>query len=52
MTRLLLLPGDGIGPESVAATRNVLQAADRRFELGIVFEEAVIGFDALKAHFS
>lgn len=47
MTRLLLLGGDGIGPELVAATRAVLKAADDGFGLGLRFETAVIGFDAL-----
>ena len=49
MTRLLMLAGDGIGPEMMAATRLVLDAADTRFALGLAFEEAVIGFDALAA---
>lgn len=48
MTQLLLLPGDGIGPEIVAATRTVLKAANERFDLGLVFEKADIGFDALR----
>lgn len=47
--KLLLLPGDGIGPEIVRATRTVLAAADRRFGLGLEMEEAAIGFDALAA---
>jgi len=47
MTRLLLLDGDGIGPELVAATKKVLWAADQRFDLGLQFEDATIGFDAL-----
>ncbi|MFY0690541.1 MAG: isocitrate/isopropylmalate dehydrogenase family protein [Paracoccaceae bacterium] len=46
---LLCLPGDGIGPEIVAATRKVLAAAAARFELDLVFDEAEIGFDALAA---
>lgn len=50
MTRLLLLPGDGIGPEIVLATRDVLSAADQAFGLGLKLEEAQIGFVALKAH--
>jgi 3-isopropylmalate dehydrogenase len=49
VTRLLLLPGDGIGPEIVAATREVLSAADAAFGLGLEMEEAEIGFAALKA---
>jgi isocitrate/isopropylmalate dehydrogenase len=46
-TTLLVLPGDGIGPEIVAATVEVLQAADRRFELGLAYETADIGFASL-----
>jgi len=49
VTRLLLLPGDGIGPEIVAATREVLEAADARFALGLEIEERAIGFAALEA---
>ena len=45
--RLLLLPGDGIGPEIAAATCAVLEAADRRFGLGLVFTEREIGFASL-----
>jgi isocitrate/isopropylmalate dehydrogenase len=45
--KLLVLPGDGIGPEITAATMAVLQAADRRFELGLAFEERQIGLAAL-----
>jgi 3-isopropylmalate dehydrogenase len=48
MTRLLLLPGDGIGPEIVAAARRVIEAADRRFALGLALETAEIGFRALE----
>ena len=47
---LLLLEGDGIGPDIVSATATVLQAANTRFGLGLAFEHAPIGFVALKAH--
>jgi 3-isopropylmalate dehydrogenase len=47
MIRLLLLPGDGIGPEITAATRLVLEAADRRHGLGLVMTERAIGLDSL-----
>ena len=46
---LLLLPGDGIGPEIAAATRLVLEAADRRFGLGLGFETMAIGWEAYHA---
>jgi isocitrate/isopropylmalate dehydrogenase len=45
---ILVLPGDGIGPEITAATLGVLDAADRRFGLGLEFELADIGFAALE----
>lgn len=46
--RLLVLDGDGIGPEISAATVEVLRAADRRIPMGLGFEKALIGFAALK----
>jgi isocitrate/isopropylmalate dehydrogenase len=48
-TTLLVLPGDGIGPEIVDATLVVLREADRLFGLRLRYEFASIGFDALKA---
>lgn len=48
-TSLLVLPGDGIGPEIVAATIDVLRAADRVFGLNLVFQSGQIGFASLKA---
>ena len=41
--RLALLPGDGIGPEIVAATRAVLEALDLRFGLGLFLASHEIG---------
>ena len=46
--KLAVLPGDGIGPEITAATLAVLKAAERRFALGLIFEEAEIGHAALR----
>jgi 3-isopropylmalate dehydrogenase len=46
---LLILPGDGIGPEITAATLTVLEAADARFGLGLQVEEAPVGYAGLKA---
>ena len=45
--RLLILPGDGIGPEIAAATRRVVEAAAEVGGLVIVFETMEIGFPAL-----
>jgi isocitrate/isopropylmalate dehydrogenase len=49
LTHLVVMEGDGIGPEISAATVAVLRAADRRFELGLDFTSASIGFAALRA---
>lgn len=46
--RLLVLPGDGIGPEIAAATETVLAAADRAFGLGLELSRREIGFAALE----
>jgi hypothetical protein len=43
-----VLPGDGIGPEIVGATLDMLGEADRIFGLGLTFETAAIGFDSLR----
>lgn len=47
---ILVLPGDGIGPEITRATLELLQAANRRFDLGLAFEHRDIGFAALAEH--
>jgi isocitrate dehydrogenase (NAD+) len=49
-TRLVVLPGDGIGPEITVATLHVLGAADRAFGLNLAVEEAPVGFAALRQH--
>ncbi|MGO8914205.1 MAG: isocitrate/isopropylmalate dehydrogenase family protein [Bradyrhizobium sp.] len=48
--RLLVLAGDGIGPEITAATLAVLRAASDRFRLGLEFVEDVVGHESLKRH--
>ena len=47
-THLLVLPGDGIGPEIVGATLDVLREAERIFGLDLTLQMAAIGFDSLK----
>ena len=49
MNRILLLPGDGIGPEVVREARAVLELVSRRFDLKLEFEEALIGGSAIDA---
>ena len=48
--RLLVLPGDGIGPEIAAATLTVLGAASARFHLDLRIEEDVVGHESLTLH--
>jgi 3-isopropylmalate dehydrogenase len=48
--RLLVLAGDGIGPEITAATLGVLRAAAARFGLSLAIEEEVVGHASLKVH--
>jgi isocitrate/isopropylmalate dehydrogenase len=47
--RILVLEGDGIGPEISAATLTVLQAAARAFDLSLSFDAAAIGWAAHRA---
>lgn len=47
---IVVLPGDGIGPEIAEATLTVLRAADARFALGLQFEQHAIGFETLRSH--
>lgn len=47
MSRIVLLPGDGVGPEVVAEATKVLSAVERRFGLQFEIESHAIGGDAL-----
>jgi 3-isopropylmalate dehydrogenase len=47
---ILILPGDGIGPEITAATVKILQAASHRFNLGLVLVDDVVGHESLRRH--
>lgn len=47
---LVILPGDGIGPEICAATRRVLDLLSTRFSLGLTFESHDIGLVTLERH--
>ena len=50
MSRLIaLLPGDGIGPEIIAATRGVLEAVARNWGHDFEFREGMIGGCAIDA---
>jgi len=48
--RILVLPGDGIGPEVTAEARRVLEAAAEAAGIGLAFREGAIGGAAIDAH--
>ena len=47
--KVLVVSGDGIGPEITAETRKVLDVVNARFDLGMEFDEALLGGAALDA---
>ena len=48
--RILLLPGDGIGPEVVEQARRVLVATAAVYDLDLVFDSADLGGVAIDSH--
>jgi len=48
--RIMYLPCDGIGPEIMAETLKAVEAAGKKFDLGLTFEEEESGFTSLKKH--
>ena len=49
MHRILILPGDGIGPEVTGQALRVLEAVAKRFGLALGFESGLIGGAAIDA---
>ncbi len=47
--KILILPGDGIGPEIVAEAGKILHALNRRHNLDLVIEHGLIGGSAVDA---
>ena len=47
--RVVLLPGDGIGPEITAVARQLLEAVAARFDFSLTFDEQLIGGAAIDA---
>ena len=47
--RILLLPGDGIGPEVVREAKKVLEIVGKRYALQLDFQEANLGGAAIDA---
>ncbi|MBV7483878.1 isocitrate/isopropylmalate dehydrogenase family protein [Bordetella sp. BOR01] len=48
--KFLVLPGDGIGPEIVAAAVDVLKTASERHGLDLAFDHEDVGFASLEKH--
>ena len=48
--KIIVLPGDGIGPETMAATIDVLEAASSRYDLDLQLENDDAGLESLKRH--
>jgi 3-isopropylmalate dehydrogenase len=48
--RLIVLPGDGIGPEITTAAIAVTETASRAYGLGLTYDYDDVGFASLKKH--
>lgn len=48
--KIVVLPGDGIGPETMAVTVDVLEAASSRFGLGLQLDHDIMGHESLRKH--
>ncbi len=48
--KIIVLPGDGIGPETVAVATASLEAVDARFGLGLELQPDVAGHDSLRQY--
>lgn len=47
---IVILPGDGIGPEIMAEAEKVLSVVNEKFDLGISWEQQLLGGAAIDAH--
>jgi 3-isopropylmalate dehydrogenase len=47
---VLVLPGDGIGPEIVGEARKVLELTGKKYEVGFSLNEALVGGASIDAH--
>nr|WP_226647949.1 3-isopropylmalate dehydrogenase [Microbulbifer variabilis] len=48
--KVMILPGDGIGPEIVEQAMAVLEVASEKYNLGLSFEQGLIGGASIDAH--
>ncbi|MFB2539279.1 MULTISPECIES: 3-isopropylmalate dehydrogenase [unclassified Acinetobacter] len=47
---ILILAGDGIGPEIMTAAEKVLDAVNQKFDLGLTWQHGLLGGAAIDAH--
>lgn len=47
--KVLIIPGDGIGPEIMIEAKKVLDVVDQKFNLGLEYDEALLGGAAIDA---
>lgn len=47
---ILILAGDGIGPEIVKAAEQVLTRVNEKFNLGLTWEQGLLGGSAIDVH--
>lgn len=46
--KIVVLPGDGIGPETMAVTVDILQNVSKKFNLQLELQHDIAGHDSLK----
>jgi 3-isopropylmalate dehydrogenase len=48
--KIMVLPGDGIGPEIISATMEILERLNKKRSLGLTFDYEDVGFASLKKY--
>ena len=48
--KIIIIPGDGIGPETVQVATEVFKAVNEKFKLDLVMEHDIAGHDSLQRH--
>lgn len=48
--KIIIIPGDGIGPETMAVTTQVLENASAKFNLGLKLEQEIAGHSSLEKY--
>ena len=48
--KIIIIPGDGIGPETVQVATEVFETVNEKFKLNLVMEHDIAGHDSLQRH--